>query len=411
MTGIPLSSPPKTFLDAIVVTKALGLRYLWIDSLCIIQDDEDDWLAESKTMGTLYERAVITLAASTAPDSTYGLFLERPYSELQVPSVQLPFIRRDTTSGVQEVLGHYSIGIEWRQEPFMTQMDPMETPLSKRGWATQEWMLSRRIVHFLDQGMVWVCRRHAEDESGQQIIGRGLPIVDWAPEWGRIIQEHSAREFTYEKDRLVSLEGLAGEIAKTKSYKDTYCFGTWEIDVPECLLWSPIRRGTKLTICPSWSWASSPGPIWLRFRDFDNHRQDDCFGSCCRVLEMDQALGTLNIKAKRKEIHHLLTREYSEEPDYMYRMPLHQGYVIGLPDEDPSGWAEFDDERDVDGSEPIFFLHLATVDYWKDPKVEHYGLLLVKDTTQEEVYNRAGIGTAWDITWMADASDVSTRIV
>jgi hypothetical protein len=53
MNGIPLSSLPKTFLDAIVVTKALGLRYLWIDSLCIIQDDEDDWLAESKTMGTL----------------------------------------------------------------------------------------------------------------------------------------------------------------------------------------------------------------------------------------------------------------------------------------------------------------------------------------------------------------------
>jgi Heterokaryon incompatibility protein (HET) len=102
----------KPFLDAIVVTKALGLRYLWIDSLCIIQDDEDDWLAESKTMGTLYERAVVTLAASTAPDSTHGLFLERLYSELQVPSVQLPFIRRDTTSGVQEVPGHYSIGIE-----------------------------------------------------------------------------------------------------------------------------------------------------------------------------------------------------------------------------------------------------------------------------------------------------------
>jgi hypothetical protein len=113
-------------------------------------------------------------------------------------------------------------------------------------------------------------------------------------------------------------------------------------------------------------------------------------------------------KAKRKEIHHLLTRktdriEYSEEPGYLYRTPLHQGYAIGLPDEDPSGWAEFDDGRDVDGSEPIFFLHLATVDDWKDPKVEHYGLLLVKNTAQKEVYNRVGIGTAWDVTWMADA--------
>ena len=117
-----------------------------------------------------------------------------------------------------------------------------------------------------------------------------------------------------------------------------------------------------------------------------------------------------------KEIHHLLTRkadktEYSEEPGYWYRTSLHRGYVVGLPDEDPSGWANFDDGRDVDRSEPVFFLHLATVDYCKDPKVEHCGLLLVKDAAQKEVYNRVGIGTASDITWMANASDVSTRII
>ena len=416
MNGIPISSLPKTFLDAIIITKTLRLRYLWIDSLCIIQDDENDWLAESKNMGVLYERAVITLAASSAPNSTHGLFLERPYYDLEIPSVQLPFVRKDAINGVQELLGHYSVGIEWRQEPFMTQIDPMATLLSTRGWATQEWILSRRTVHFTYQGMVWVCQRCAEDETGKRIIGRGLPEADWTPEWGRIIQEHSHRDFTYERDRLVSLEAMAREIGKTKTYKDTYCFGMWMSDVPEHLLWSPLVRGKRRTICPSWSWPSSHGPVWFRFRSFDSGRQDETLMSCCKVLEVDEKGGTLIISAKKVEIQHFLLKkmektEKTDQAGSWYRTPLHEGYSIGLPNDPPSGWVEFDDGLDVDGSEPIFFLHLATIDYWIDPKLEQYGILIVRDPVQEEVYNRVGIGTTWDPSWMEDASKVSTRII
>ncbi|KAF2122646.1 heterokaryon incompatibility protein-domain-containing protein, partial [Lophiotrema nucula] len=64
MRSIPFSTLPKTFVDAIVVTRALSLRYLWIDSLCIIQDDEEDWRTQSREMGVIYEHAVLTVAAS-----------------------------------------------------------------------------------------------------------------------------------------------------------------------------------------------------------------------------------------------------------------------------------------------------------------------------------------------------------
>jgi hypothetical protein len=92
LKSIPMSSLPKTFQDAVVATRALGFHFLWIDSLCIVQDDENDWRRESQMMGTVYERAVITLAASAAPDSTHGLFVQRPYARIKFPSVQLPFI-------------------------------------------------------------------------------------------------------------------------------------------------------------------------------------------------------------------------------------------------------------------------------------------------------------------------------
>ncbi|KAE9373876.1 HET-domain-containing protein, partial [Stipitochalara longipes BDJ] len=270
---IPMSSLPKTFQDAVVATRVLGIQFLWIDSLCIVQDDEDDWRRESQTMGMVYERAVITLAASAAPDSTHGLFVERPYAKIKFPSIQLPFLVGKPGTAHQEILGNYSIGLDWRQEPFMTHMDPMLTPLAQRGWCTQELILSRRIVHFLKEGMVWACKRTAEDETGQQIIGRGLTEGDWATEWDRIIFEHSFREFTFEKDRLVSLDGLAREVAKASnnSHKSgTYFFGTWLIYIPESILWASYRMGKKSTFCPSWSWASCSGAVWLRFKNFDS---------------------------------------------------------------------------------------------------------------------------------------------
>ncbi|KAH7350618.1 hypothetical protein BKA65DRAFT_582569 [Rhexocercosporidium sp. MPI-PUGE-AT-0058] len=76
LDGIPMSSMPKSFVDAIAVTKALALRYIWIDSLCIIQEDEEDWVAESKHMGSIYEKAVLTVAASSAEDSRKGLCIQ-----------------------------------------------------------------------------------------------------------------------------------------------------------------------------------------------------------------------------------------------------------------------------------------------------------------------------------------------
>ncbi|VUC29064.1 unnamed protein product [Clonostachys rosea] len=422
LKAIPMSSMSKTFADAVTVCRSLGIQFLWIDSLCIVQDDEDEWEKESKMMGTVYEHAVLTLAASDAIDSTRGLFLERPYAHIKFPSVQLPLLTTESDTGRETTLGSYSVGIDWRQEPFMTYLHPHWTPLVTRGWCTQELILSRRVVHFLSEGMLWVCRDKAEDENAQMIHGR-LTECDWATEWGKIILEHSQRAFTFEKDRLRSLDSLANELSKAKNNSckmGEYFYGTWLVDIPEYILWASYRAGKKNSDCPSWSWASCGGPVWFRFRDFDNMRQDD-FSQYCKVLGVSEMSGILTIEAKVADISHLILHAMRRNghKDLMgqnghstYRQPLIQGYSVGSKCQEPYGWIEFDDDRDaLSMPEPIFFVHLADGEYYSSPLIQHWGLILVRENGYNNRYNRVGMGSLWDFKLFADVRDSRVEII
>ena len=411
LNAIPLSSLPRTFQDAVVVTRELGLRYLWIDSLCIVQDDEDDWYSESEMMASIYEYAIITLAASSATDSTQGLFIDRPYKKISFPSISLPFITLDEHSGRRKTLGNYSISLEWRQEPFMEHLDPAFTPLYLRGWCTQELILSRRVVHFLNEGMVWVCKRRAVEETGQLLLAQNRHSEDdWATEWGRIITDHSVRNFTFEKDRLTSLRGLATEISKANNncYKlEHYFYGIWLHDIPECLLWASYRCDNRQTDCPSWSWASCASPVWLRFKDFDNMRPDEDLEQTCKVIGIDNATRILSISAIKLDIgqwdlslmDRIPNQEYQgQKGRFAYREPVIQGYrVSSKHDAQLKGWIEYDDDRDAAKlTEPVYYLHLASAIYWNEPQVQYWGILIENHPTREGAFKRVGMGSLWD---------------
>jgi hypothetical protein len=85
---IPLHSLCKTFQDAVLVTSLLGYKYLWIDSMCIIQDNEDDWRKESALMSEVYSNAVVNLAATDAKDGSVGLFHQRVIARITKQYVQ-----------------------------------------------------------------------------------------------------------------------------------------------------------------------------------------------------------------------------------------------------------------------------------------------------------------------------------
>ncbi|KAL1614359.1 hypothetical protein SLS54_009786 [Diplodia seriata] len=77
LKGIEFEQLPKTFQDAAIITRALGLKYLWIDSLCILQDNEDEWREEVGKMGSLYQLATLTVAASGAHDASEGCYMSK----------------------------------------------------------------------------------------------------------------------------------------------------------------------------------------------------------------------------------------------------------------------------------------------------------------------------------------------
>ena len=145
IAGIPSSELPQTFQDAISVTRRLQIRYLWIDSLCILQDSSEDWDHESAQMHHVYGNAYVTLAADDSRDSSEGLFRGR------FPSLVTPTI---VATAWKEALAKKFIVIPRR---FWSE-SVAESPLNRRAWVLQERYLSPRIIHFGETQILWECK-------------------------------------------------------------------------------------------------------------------------------------------------------------------------------------------------------------------------------------------------------------
>lgn len=139
--AINLLNLPKTFQDAVLVTRRLGIKYLWIDSLCIIQDDKDDWRRESRRMEDVFGSAYCTIAATSAKDSNEGFLCPRPAKH----SVRLSDRNTDTLYVyISEVVENFK-------------HDVLGGKLNERGWVFQERALSPRTIHFTAEQTYWEC--------------------------------------------------------------------------------------------------------------------------------------------------------------------------------------------------------------------------------------------------------------
>ena len=140
LQGIPLSSLPRTFQDAVLITRQLGLQYLWIDSLCIIQDDTTDWEIESVKMASIYQGAQFTIAAAAAQDGHGGcLFPRKPAVKLELESPKSP--QRSAKPGTNTPIVYLRIQASENRSI-------AQSSLGRRGWALQEALLSRRTIYF-----------------------------------------------------------------------------------------------------------------------------------------------------------------------------------------------------------------------------------------------------------------------
>ncbi|KAK0743859.1 heterokaryon incompatibility protein-domain-containing protein, partial [Schizothecium vesticola] len=201
--GIPLNELSKTVRDAIYLAQKLGIPYLWVDSLCIVQDDKQDWLEEAPRMGSVYEHAYLTFAATAAVNGDVGLFAP----------LQSEDIVRVPCDPERPLLGSMYLA------PSTITFEEVNTsPLSRRGWVLQERLLSRRTLHFAATQVYWECQETGTNRS----YGRDYNLQET---WRAIVTFYSTCSLTYLSDKLPALEGVVTKLKARTSLE--YHLGHW----------------------------------------------------------------------------------------------------------------------------------------------------------------------------------------
>ncbi|KAK4167805.1 heterokaryon incompatibility protein-domain-containing protein [Cladorrhinum sp. PSN259] len=260
--GFPLDTLPATMVDAVRVARSLGIRYLWIDSLCILQDSPGDWQVESSRMASIYANAYITLFADCGRDDEHG-FLHRRST---FPSASVPLTAPD--GRLVTVNLRKSSAASFKASQFSSFQADLETRshLSDRGWIFQERVLSRRILHFAQSQLYWECNEGTFGEDGYVVQKRGLrdcaghetrfsklsyssvmyddstgPLSasDFITQWARLVEVYSTLKLTRGDDRLPAVAGLAAAFSSRVADKSSRYFdGVWEQDLASHLAWS-----------------------------------------------------------------------------------------------------------------------------------------------------------------------------
>lgn len=276
------------------VCRVMNVRYLWIDALCIIQNDADeqDWYTESGRMQHIYSNCLFAIAADISTNSDEG-FLQEKYNMPRWDTV----ITRTNVSAKNQMVFYRSTTSFKHKNPDAL----LSSALSKRGWALQESILPNRILHFAAEEITWECNSHCQCQCGLSnysllkvsccgilkarhpsnsfqyddevdksrdihsfLSSRTLKSVYWA--WQTIVEYYTQRELTNHADKLSALSGLAQVAIDSHRFNEgDYLAGLWRGSLVKGLLWhvrgpSEPRRYTTYR-APSWSWASIDGGI------------------------------------------------------------------------------------------------------------------------------------------------------
>lgn len=320
--NIRLESLPQTIKDAIFVTQRLGLRYIWIDAYCIIQDSIEDKNKQIARMGEVYSQAYVTLSASTSA-SVYDGFLHKRHPRARAasdawleicpyeyPRLLVPF-RHPNRQGVTgtAVLQEGNGIRQWEENESENES---KSPIMYRSWTFQERLLSRRVLIFGAHELYWQCNRAERscgtyDETGEyrrpiflsndgHIKDKYIGMV-----WRDLIRQYSGRDITHEEDRLVALAGVASRFSETHGGKDVYLAGLWRSQMWESLLWvtkSEECSRPSVYVAPTWSWASVRTPdgiTWWGGLIAEGSQRDKDGHSYLEIIQCETTLKTRDL--------------------------------------------------------------------------------------------------------------------
>ncbi|KAK0704513.1 heterokaryon incompatibility protein-domain-containing protein [Lasiosphaeris hirsuta] len=273
---IPLSTLPQTIQDALTVAHGIGLRYLWVDALCIVQDDYDDKDEQIAQMHKVYRGAYVTISAATASTSHEGFLQPRT----QHRGFTLPARLDDNVFGNVLLMPKP----KFRASGTATH----EYPLFSRGWTFQEHSLSPRILIYGRREALFWCAQSTQRDGGAErphwqshdpyalsILSQGnlhdntsAPPTHPHPHpaaWGALVEAYSDRALTVGDDKLPAVSAIAQAYADAHPEVTEYLAGLWrEGFLEQCLwrAWDPAKTGRPGTYrAPSWSWAAVEGEV------------------------------------------------------------------------------------------------------------------------------------------------------
>lgn len=302
---LPVESLAKNFKDALHICRELGVQYLWIDCLCIIQNSEDDWTAESSKMASIYSNAITTISALASRRSSDGIFRDhhtRGSDALGLSSSSKP--RRDHSLGVTIGLDSspesnrlaYALDMNSRYPETLAWLYDV-SPLTKRAWCLQESVLSPRIIFFGEEQVYWRCFDGFQSADGLPTGSehcypgehdihvayalQGVSEVAMYPppdRWSNIydrrgyyyylIRDYSGRNLTKPSDKLPAFSALAERIHANLG--GNYLAGLFTANLHSDLIWRLIGPSSDddmeypespAYVAPSWSWASAYGKV------------------------------------------------------------------------------------------------------------------------------------------------------
>lgn len=279
----------RTHREALGLARSLGIRFVWIDALCIIQGNAADWEYESRHMARVYGNAELTVIAGRASDARDGFIINDLRSAADPCAIPV---------GASLPQASVFAGL-----PRSQQFGPVDT----RGWCFQEKLLSRRALVFGKEQLIFQCRTGSDSEDGYRTSRGGLPsflqpalfssVGDQSRQreltlkrWYEFLQQFTMRELSNPHDIFAAIASIA-ELAQ-RVLGSRYLAGVWEDDIVRGLLWKP-RNHVQLTFgpikrpstarlaplpvirAPSWSWAAVEGPVLQNYNERISSKYQD----------------------------------------------------------------------------------------------------------------------------------------
>ncbi|KAI8941916.1 hypothetical protein NX059_000030 [Plenodomus lindquistii] len=277
---IPSETMTPVVLDAIELCRRLGIRYLWVDAICILQDDDDDWAREAVQMGSVYTNAYLTIC-TPATSSCRDSFLHRA----------APVKVRFESKVRPGISGYLNLRHQPKQVFYCQHRSTLECEMdvgtwSTRAWTFQEEQLSKRRLYFGKSRMYLCCpmktqvessySRNADTVQFQNVLEEFKNVTDFVrlyDMWIELVKDYALRGLTYQKDKFAAIAGLASQVEQLTG--DVYIAGLWKEDLLRGLLWKEGGRPERETVVsrrsratststndtfPSWSWAVGSKP-------------------------------------------------------------------------------------------------------------------------------------------------------